>query len=108
MGLKSFEFFLGHFFHVRVGKHGFGFGDGVGYAAVLAIFFDDGFHVAVFLGDGLEFFLVVDEVGVGHVAAEGFVAGFHLGEAVKHGGAPWGREEGKRKRVKVFGYVGRS
>ena len=59
---------------------------GVGYAAVLAIFFDNGFHVAVLFGDGLEFFLVVDEVGVGHVAAERFVAGLPFGR----GGQTWG------------------
>ena len=53
--------------------------------AVLAEFFDGGFHVAVLLGDGLELLLVVDEGGVGELVAEVFVAGFELVEAVKHG-----------------------
>ncbi len=52
-------------------------------AAVLAEFFDGGFHVAVLLGDGLELLLVVDQRGVGHLAAEVFITGFELVEAIK-------------------------
>ena len=53
--------------------------------AVLAKLLDGGFHVAVLLGDGLELLLVVDQGGVGHLAAEVVVTGFHLVEAVEHG-----------------------
>ncbi len=88
--LERGELFLGHGLDVGVGlgQHGFGVGDAVGDLAVLAILFDDRLHVAVFLGDGLELLLVVDEGGVGHVAGERVVTGFHLGEAVEHLGAP--------------------
>jgi len=52
--------------------------------AVVAEFFDRRLHVAVLLGDGLELLLVLDKRRVGHLAAEVFIAGFELVEAVEH------------------------
>jgi hypothetical protein len=84
--LKGVELGLRHLFHfgIRVGEHGFGFGDAFLDLAVLAEFFDGWFHIAVLLGDGLELLLVLDQGGVGHLAAQIFIAGFELVEAVEH------------------------
>jgi hypothetical protein len=77
---------LSHLFHVwvGVGEHGFGFGYAVFDLAIIAELFYGRLHVAVLLGDGLELLLIVDQGGVGHLAAEVFVTGFELVEAVEH------------------------
>src|SRR6266851_35656 len=84
--LQRGQFLLGHGADVRIGfgEHGFGFRDTFLDLAVLAEFFDRGFHVAVLLGDGLELLLVLNQCWVGHLAAEIFIAGFELVEAVEH------------------------
>ena len=81
------EFGLRHLAHVRVGvgEHGLGFGDAVADPAVLAKLLDRGLQVAVLLGDLAVALLVVDQGGVGELAAKVFVTGFELIEAVEHG-----------------------
>ena len=49
---------------------------------------DGGFDVTMLLVDGLEFLLIGEQDGVGELAAEVFVAGFNLVEAIEHG--VWG------------------
>jgi hypothetical protein len=89
-GFERVELGLRHLAHVGVGfgEHGFGVGDGVAELAVLAELFDCGFHVAVLLGDLAVVLLVVDDLWVGELQAEVFVAGFELVEAVEHDVAP--------------------
>jgi hypothetical protein len=70
---------------IGVGEHGFGVFDALLDGRILAELFDGGFEVAMLLGGGLKLLLVVDQGGVGELAAEFFVAGFELVEAVKHG-----------------------
>jgi hypothetical protein len=86
-GLEVVELGLGHLAHLGIGfgEHGLGVVDGGVELAVLAKLLDGGLHVAVLLGDLAVVFLVVDDVGVGELQAELFVAGFELVEAVKHG-----------------------
>ena len=87
LGVEVVELGLGHLLDVVVGlgEHGLGVGDGVAQLAVLAEFFDCGLEVAVGLGDFAVVVLVGDDVGVGELGAELFVAGFELVEAVEHG-----------------------
>ena len=86
-GLEGGELFLGHGLHfgVGLGEHGLGVGDGLLRLAVGAEGFDRGLQVAVLLGDGLELLLVGEQAGIAELAAEVFIAGFNLVEAVKHG-----------------------
>ena len=72
---------------VRLGEHGFGVGDAGLQGAILAKLFDGRFHVAMLLGDLAVVFLVADDAGVGELATEVFVTGFHLVETVKHKGS---------------------
>jgi hypothetical protein len=59
---------------VGLGEHGPGVGNGVAELAVLAELFDRGLQVAVGLGDLAIVLLVGDDVGVGELGAELFVA----------------------------------
>jgi len=81
---------LRHLAHLGVGfgEHGPGVGDGVAKLAEVAKLLYGGLDVAVLLGDFAVVFLIVDELGVGELQAELFVAGFELVEAVKHDAGP--------------------
>ena len=67
------------------GEHGPGLSDSILDLSVFAELLDSRLHVAVLLGDGLELLLVLDQGGIGHLAAKIFIAGFELVEAVEHG-----------------------
>jgi hypothetical protein len=79
-GFECGELGLGHLADgwIGIGEHGAGVGYAVFDLAVLAELLDNGFEVAVLFGDGLELLLVVDQGGVGELAAEVFVARFEL------------------------------
>ncbi len=102
------ELFLGHRLHVgiRISEHSLGFGDALLDLAVLAKLLDGWLHRAVLLRNGLELLLVLDQRGVGHLAAEVFVTGFELVEAVEHDVSPEG--QGKRNRMRGVSEDGRS
>ena len=71
---------------IGFGEHGLRVGDALLRPLVVAEPVHDRLQVAVLLGDLLIFFVIVDDLVGGHLAAQLFVAGGNLFQAFKHRG----------------------